>query len=259
MRRKTLLLGLATTLVLVGSVSLTLFLFLRHERDWYVRMAPPPGHERQIDSQACQARLLRILTGINDRDPEWEEELTDRQINSYFEEDFLRSGLSEQYLPEGISQPRVAIEKDRIRLGFRYGSEPWSTIITIDLKVWLPASPEPNVVAIELQGLHAGGLPISAQSMLEHMFEVARRQNIEVNWYRHDGNPVALLRFQAGQTRPSVVLERLDLEDGKIIIGGKAPEPQTIRAMLFPGRKAEPNVEPNSAAAVFAALTRRER
>src|SRR5207253_2306140 len=120
---------------------------------------------------------------------------------------------------------------DRIRLGFRYGTEPWSTIITIDLKIWLPVSPEPNVVAIELEGLHAGGLPISAQSMLEHIFDVARRHDIEVTWYRRSGNPVALLRFQAGQTKTSVRLERLELRDGKIIIGGKAVEPQAIRAM----------------------------
>jgi hypothetical protein len=46
-----------------------------------------------------------------------------------------------------------------------------------------------------------------------------------VNWYRHDGNPVALVRFQPDRPNPSVVLQRLELQDGRIVVEGKSTEP----------------------------------
>src|SRR5262249_48018913 len=131
------------------------------------------------------------------------------------------SGVAEKLLPEGVTGPRVSITADKIRLAVRYGTPPWSAIISIDLRVWLAAK-EANVVALELQGLHAGSLPISAQSLLEQIKEVGRVHNIEVTWYRHNGNPVALLRFQSEQ-RPAGPLSRLELRPGTLTIAGRAP------------------------------------
>jgi hypothetical protein len=122
-----------------------------------------------------------------------------------------------------MSDPRVAVEADHIRLAFRYGCPPWSTVITIDFRAWLPTH-EPNVVALELQRLRAGALPIVAQSLLERVSEAARRNDIEVRWFRHNGHPVALLRFQAAQPRPTAKLQRLELQAGRLVVGGRALE-----------------------------------
>jgi hypothetical protein len=159
------------------------------------------------------------------------EEFTDKQINSFFDADFGRLCRADKILPEGISAPRVAIEPDKIRLAFRYGTGPWSTVVSIDLRVWLAAK-EVNVVALELQALHAGSLPVSAQSLLERIYETARQQNIDVSYYRHNGNPVALLRFQADQRTPTVQLQRLELQQGLIRISGRSIDPVSLRAML---------------------------
>src|SRR5947199_7848858 len=104
----------------------------------------------------------------------WRGSFTEAEINSCFAEHLTDSKTADRLLPEGISEPRLQIEGDRIRLGFRYGSRPWSTIISIDFRVWL-AKQEPNVVVLELERLHAGALPVSAQSLLEQISEVLRR------------------------------------------------------------------------------------
>src|SRR5207244_1326754 len=101
----------------------------------------------------------------------------------------------------------------------------------IDLRVWLAAK-EVNVVALELQALQAGSLPVSAQSLLERIYETARQQNIDVSYYRHNGNPVALLRFQADQRTPTVQLQRLELQQGLLRISGRSIDPVSLRAML---------------------------
>ena len=89
-------------------------------------------------------------------------------------------------------------------------------------------------MALEIEGLRAGSLPIGAQSLLESVAEAARPHDIEVTWYRHKGNPVALLRFQASKATPTVHLERLELRQGTIVIGGRSMERFPLRAMLNP-------------------------
>jgi hypothetical protein len=233
MSRKSVLLGLAILVLLAGTVTASLVFLVRREPEMYDRVALPPGQERQKHSEEFYKSCFNLAsTMINN--VEWEEQFTEAQINSYFDEDFIRSGVKERLLPEGISQPRVALEPDRITIAFRYGDESWlNTVISIDLRVWLVPA-EPNTVALEIQGLHAGSLPISAQSLLDRVSEVARRQDIEVSWYRHSGNPVALLRFQAAQPRPTVRLERLVLQKGMLVIGGRSVESAPLRAMLAP-------------------------
>jgi hypothetical protein len=231
MSRKSFLLGLTLLVLLGGTAAGVVALLVLHEPEFYPKLALPPGQERQQHSQEFQAKCVNLYNGmINDR--VWQEKFTEAQINSFFDEDFIRSGIEERFLPEGISNPRVSIGPEKIRLAFRYGTEAWcSTVVTIDFRVWL-CPREANVVALELQGLRAGSLPITAQSLLERVSEVARRQDIEVTWYRLNGNPVALLRFQATQPRPTVRLERLELSEGQLVIGGRSAEAAPLRAML---------------------------
>jgi hypothetical protein len=235
MSRKSVLVGLLIMLLVGSAVAAVLVVLVRHEPDMYQRMALPPGVERQHHSTEFTQNLSSLANKLLN-EKFWEVKFTEAQINSYFDEDFIRSGVRDNLLPKGISQPRVAIDHDKLCLAFRYGQESWySTVVTIDLRVWVARkTPEVNVVGLELQGLHAGSLPISAQSLLESVSDVARRQDIEVTWYRWNGNPVALLRFQATQQRPTVRLEHLTLEKGLLTIGGHSIEGSgsPLRAML---------------------------
>jgi hypothetical protein len=169
---------------------------------------------------------VRLSGGIVDK-RQWDGRFTEEQINSYCQEDLLKEHADGQPLPEGISEPRIALdEPDRIRLAFRYGKGLWSTVVSIDLHVWLVAT-EPNVVALEFQGMFAGALPISSQSLLEHASETARQHDIEPTWYRHNGHPVLLLRFQAGRSRPTFQLQQLDLHQGVLCIRGRSLDSST--------------------------------
>jgi hypothetical protein len=238
MSRKRVLLGLAILAVLAATVAGVLAFLVHHEPDFYRTIALPPGQERQKRSKEFYETCSHLASALLS-DREWSAKFTEARINSYLDEDFGRTGIP---LPENISEPRVAlIEPDRIRLAFRYGAEWWNTVITIDLRLWLVKS-EANVVAMELIGLHAGSLPISAQSLLERVAEVGRGQDIEVTWYRDrsTSNPVALLRFQASQARPSVRLERLQIREGELEVGGRSNDPSPLRAMLAPSAKFQP-------------------
>jgi hypothetical protein len=223
MHRQRLLLILGVGLVLLGGVGAASVGLVRHEPEFFRRWDLPPGRDRAKRSNEFQSQLAHLVNEIiNSR--EWSGQFTDEQINSYFAEDFLRSGTGAKLLPEGVSDPRVAVDADQIRLAFRYATLLGSTVISIRLRAWM-APKEPNVVALEVRGLHAGALPVSAQMLLDRMSEAARRLNIDVTWYRHHGNPVAVLRFQADQPNPKVQLKQVQLRPGLLVIHGRSVEP----------------------------------
>lgn len=223
MSRKSVLVTGGVLLLAVGGLAAGLTLVLRYEPRFYRDKEVAPGLPRKLQSTDFKRNLANLFTAITVQDRSWQVSFSEGQINSYFEEEFVPSGAAAKVLPEEVSAPRVALEGDTIRLAFRYGEGPWSTIISADVRPWL--TKELNVVALELQGLHAGSLPISAQSLLEQIAQVARRQNIEVSWYRHNNNPVALLRFLSQNSRPTVHLRHLKIADGTITFAGECSQP----------------------------------
>lgn len=232
MSRRSLVLAIAILVCLMCGVGAALWVLVRYEPGIYLRAAVPPGEQRHQMSEKCQNELLQLYNSISSsEEQEWGHRFTDSEINSYLAEHFVQSHLNEHVLPKGISEPRLVIEPDKIRVAFRYGAGLWSTVVTIDLRVWLVKG-EPNVVALKLIGFHAGALPISAQSLLESISKTCQDNGIGVDWYRDDGAPVALLRFQAEQPHPTLELETIKLESGAIHIEGRTKDPASLRAFL---------------------------
>jgi hypothetical protein len=236
MSRKSFVLGICIALVLASAVSGALMLLVRNEPSAYSRVAVPPGEAREAQSKEFFASFTKLMNDIQGEDVageiDWDAEFGEEQINSFFDEGFVHSGISEELLPDGISGLKVAIEPDMLQVMFRYGSGTWSTVISIDLHVWL-AGGEPNVVAMELKSFRAGSLPISAQSLLERISEALRRNKVDVSWYRNNGNPVAVLQFQSDPQNSPVQLKILRLEQGRIILHGKSSD-GTGAAFLLP-------------------------
>ena len=222
--------------LLLGGVCLVLFLLIRHELEWYTRAAVPPGPQRAKNSEKFYSEFLELMNPP-ETGTKWYAQFTDDQINSFFEEGLVQTGLDKRLLPEGVKQPRVAIEPGRLRLAFRYGHGTWSTVISIDLGIWLAAR-EQNAVVIEVENFRAGALPIAAQSILQDVTTAIRQNNsnIEVTWYRNPetGSPCAVVRFlSADQQRPSMLLDAVQLEKGKMTIHCSSySELNQLRAML---------------------------
>jgi hypothetical protein len=222
MSRRSLLLALLIVISLAATGS-TIFIFLlRYEPAFYARGAIPPGEKRTQQSKQCISEFTSILSGILNKD-QGSAQFREEQLNSYFQEDFITKHSSENPLPNGFSNLRVAFDPSKLRLAFRYGRGLFSTVISVAVRPWIVAR-EANVVALEFESLHAGAVPISAQWLLERVSEAARQQDIDVSWYRLNGHPVVLLRFQAGRLHPTFQLRRLELRQGMLLISGRSLE-----------------------------------
>ena len=79
-----------------------------------------------------------------------------------------------------------------------------------------------GVLALRMEGFHAGAMPFKAQWLLDRLSEVGRQHDVEVTWYRHEGKPVAILRFQPNQPRPAIKLKQVIVEQGKLTVSGES-------------------------------------
>ena len=201
-------------LVLIGLVAM-----IKSEPNFYAQALLPPGEGRKQLSESAQAQSSSILGALSE--PSWKVVFTANEINGYLQEDYHRLGGDEN-LPDGFSDPRVKIEDGKMRIGLRYGKGTFSTIVTLEIRLW-KVEGEINMLAMEIVSLRAGSLPVSKGSLLEYISETVRRQNIEITWYRNEaGHPVAIMRFQANQTRPTFQFDAVELKDGKLIITGRS-------------------------------------
>lgn len=228
-RRRQLFTLLAASALLLVVTSVGLAIAYKYEPAFYRRAAISSGTGRQEQAQAFLGRCSEFINDVNNGQL-WSLVVTQEQLNAYLQDEPSNSaGLFT--FPEGVSEPRVDFEADRLRVGFRYGSDWSSTVVSIDLKVWLVAK-EPNVIALELCGLSVGGIPLGSHALMEYVTEAAREQATDVTWYRTGSHPVALLRLQANQNRPTLQLRCFEFQAGKLMLHGKptgdivtAPEP----------------------------------
>jgi hypothetical protein len=229
MRRRSkwlaLLLLVAGMAAAAGAVALT----ARREPEFYARAGAPANWE-------TRERAARLLTRLNDlkndvrSKPEWGDTFTAAEMNAFFAENMCsRDGLG-AVLPEKLHDPRVAIDGDRVKVGFRYGEGYWSSVVWVEFRVWLIKGEE-NLAALEVCELRAGRLPLGTQSILDAIAEAAREWNIDVTWYRNEGNPVGVFKFFADQPgNPPTQVLTLEAADGKITVAGRSNLTPTPRA-----------------------------
>lgn len=235
-------------LLLLGGVAAAA-VSLRHEPDFYSRNAVPEGPKRLATSNeffigdfAAFAANFDGTAGAGNRP--WRSTFTQEQINSFFEESFIFFDDAKILRDIGISSPRVEFADDVIRIGFRYGEGFFSTVLSYDLKVWLVKS-EVNTFAVEILRRRAGALPIPTQQIFQELTDLGRRHNIDIEWYRHAGNPVAIIRFQADRPRQTAQIRKIDATNGTLTLQGKTFDP--VQSPLEEQIKKAPAVE-NSAA-----------
>jgi len=206
------------TVLLVAGVGTIVGLLAKHEPAFYRRAAMAAGPDRQKQAHEFLTRVTEFFNLVANSEP-WALTISQDQLNAYLQdEDCSRSGLFTY--PEGVTQPRVEFTNDHLRIGFRYGTGTMSTIVSVDLKTWLVAK-EPNMIALELCGLSFGGIPVGAHALMEYVSEAAREWNADVTWYRSGHHPIALIRLQANQSRPTLQLKRFEVTPGQVLLHGK--------------------------------------
>jgi hypothetical protein len=220
-RRVRMLFSIALILGFFAVVALSLFFLIKREPSFYVQAEMTADSQRRALSQAANIKFLSFRDNFLD-EAQWGKSFTAEEINAFFQDDFLRLGGDEN-LPEDLHNPRVKFEDGRMRLGIRYGSGFWSTILSIEIKMWLVPG-QINTIALEIVSLRGGALPLSTATLLDYISQLARRHQCDIAWYRNDGHPTAIIRYQADVARPTLQIEKLEFAEGEMTLVGRATD-----------------------------------
>jgi hypothetical protein len=218
MRRRAIFGVIAIIALLLVTTGSALALLIRHVPAFYERTALPPGDIREAFSRDFYVRSNELFNKFGGDGP-WEQQFTQEQFNGYFQGQHDNPDPSAPLveIPEDVRDVRIAFDDDLIRVGFRYGDDPWSCVVSVEFRVWLVAN-KTNLIALELCDFRAGALPLGTRSLIDYVTEAARHESIDVTWFRKAGHPVALLQLQANKSRPTFQLRRLEVSPGKFVI-----------------------------------------
>jgi len=228
-KRRWVVLGLA--LAALAVVPTALWVLLTYQPEFYRNVAAIPPERRHAEAEKFLAQSLQLRNDIVN-EPRWEAVFTDEQVNSWLEEDLV-SHFADQ-IPPGVREPRVAFEMDRVHLGFQLDQGPVRSVVSVTARIRVPGE---NELALTIEAIRAGVVPVPAEQLLDRITETARSHGLDVRWERDGEFPVALVKYTPDPRRRDVVLERLQILTGQIRLAGRSSKGRMLASPALPNRK----------------------
>ncbi|MCA9237338.1 MAG: hypothetical protein KDA44_17810 [Planctomycetales bacterium] len=197
-------------------------------------LAADPG-ELAAAAHQLEEQVAELVDAPESPD-EWNATFTAAQVNGW-----LASVLSDKdanLLPPTVSDVRIALESDRLLVGFRYAEGSIDTVVSVIAAAKLTG---PNCLELQLQEARAGALPLPLSKVKKQIALAAVRLAIPVAWTDADGRPAAtadLAGLMARTTEPRE-LTALALRDGEFWVAGRTLSPDEIQAIRVAQRSGE--------------------
>ena len=161
-----------------------------------------PSSRTLTELKAGSDHLLRqvaALEGVARRPGHWKVRFTAEEINGWLAVDLIEN--HPHVLPPGISDARVAIHADRIKLACRSKDGLISCVLSLAVR---PVRAEPDVAALRLIQARAGAIPIPLGGVVKALSQAARSMHLPLQWRQDGGDPVAVIALpgEYGGRRP---------------------------------------------------------
>src|SRR4051812_19517583 len=118
----------------------------------------------------------------------WQALFTAQQINAWFAKQQAEDKKGE--ILAGIRDPRIAITRDCLTLGFRSKSGGVETVFSVDASVLLPKD---GAIGIRLLSVRAGALPLPVMKAADILSTATAKMKLPVRWTQQDGQPIAIV------------------------------------------------------------------
>lgn len=191
---------------------------LRHQPAFYgQRMAAAHGLGQEVSARRLVSDLSALRSAV-ERPGDWEAAIDEDDINDWLATDLERNhrGL----LPGMVSEPRVRLTPRRIEVGWRLGAGLFSTVAWATAEVRLR---EPNQLAIVLEDVRLGGLPLPRGPILAEIARRCRPLGVVTVPRPLDGRSglVCSIPSKHGEGGPSHWLESFSIGEGTIAVSGR--------------------------------------
>lgn len=212
-------LSVLAILTLLGIGGLGLLHWSLHQvQPYYQKALATDAQNLHRASLRLESRVSALASTTQQMDP-WEALFTDTDVNGW-----LAVALEEKFpgwLPEYISDLRVAFTDRWLLVGFHFQDAHYNTVVTLRL---VPYVVEADGLAIRLESAHAGTLPIPLEKIVQACRQGARTHHIPLRWVRQANRPIALLPIDQflSTSKRQCHLETIELSTGQLLITGSS-------------------------------------
>lgn len=240
---------IGSLMALVFGLPVAAWLSLGYVPEFYRDVERLPTHQRREQAKQFFAQSMQLRNDIVN-EPRWEAVFSAEEVNAWLAEDLM--AYFADRVPAGIRDPRVAFDADRITLAFQFDDGPIHSVVWVVARVSVA---EENVVALTVEKIRAGVLPIPAERLIAKLDQHAKANGLEIRWQTDHGQPQALLAYRTSSRRRDVVLEHLEVLDGRLRLAGRSQRGQTpiasptlpeqrVLQSRFPKRKTQDDEPP---------------
>ncbi len=219
------------TLTAAAAISLvSMYRASRHVPEFYERALAAKPEVQKAAGQKFEQQALALHNQV--RHPgRWEARFTQDEINGW-----LAAELPVKFpnaLPRGVLDPRIALDASQVQLAVRYERGDTKAVVSLSGQVQLTA--EPNELAVQIDAVRAGALPLPFAQFKDDIAERAARAGVPLRWTEAEGVPVALLQLPLDPRDfkgKHLVVEELRLLAGELIVAGcTQPPPESADAL----------------------------
>jgi hypothetical protein len=149
----------------------------------------------------------------------WHASFSDTEINAWLVEELPKK--FPMLLANGASDPRILIEDGRVLAAVQYKNRHIDTVISCEILVSL--TEQPNMLAVRLNHLRAGALPLPLNSFLQGITREAAKGGFDIHWDMTAEGPVALVAVPSehpGYAVTPVIVESVQLVEGELRLAG---------------------------------------
>lgn len=220
-KRAAIALGLLAGLAFLGGGAAWI---LTHQPGFY-RAALHSGlpaekrHELALRFERSTVELVNDLR----HEERWSHDFDEQMVNSWLADE-LPARFAE-WLPETIEEPRVKFVPDGIWIAFRTKRGAWSGVLSSKARVWVAG---PNSLAIEIESVNAGLLPIPVDEALGTIVRDLNEQGWRAEWKqssRGDALVLSLDEMDSSGSSERPILEAIELTEGKLRVSGRRQTP----------------------------------
>lgn len=202
---------------LLGLIVFQILLILASRApDFYLeKVQLDPVQASQMSDQLLQKTTA--LAGQVQHPGRWYQVFTEDEINAWLAVDLPKN--HRHLLPPELSDPRIKLESDTVRIAVKARHGLLSGILTIDIHV---QSPEENTIVLSFRRVSLGALPLPFRPMIERLKNFAAQAGWEIREMQKDGLPTFVIRIppvadEKGQIRE---LTWLRIADGRVELSG---------------------------------------
>ena len=210
--------GLLCVLALVGG---GLILSLKHQPEFY-RSALAESvlpETRREQSKTFVQTTLRLVDDIR-YDDRWSHAFSEDAVNAWLAEELPTR--YKEWLPPGVSAPRVKFEKGILLLAFQARRGTWQGVVSSRIRPWVSG---PNQLALEIQSARIGLIPVPVDEIVGDLVKNLNSSGWRMQW-KNTGNQDALVvdldaAKGASSGAPHPILEAVELSAKVLRISGR--------------------------------------